>query len=146
MHTTAYQELLEISLVTIIRSSNLSRVATSYVSYACPWAHRTLIYRKLKGLDEHISFDVVSPDMLEEGWVFDETFPGATTDSLFSSRYLREIYQRADSQITTSVTVPILWDKKTNTIVNNESSEIIRMFNTSFNKLTANATTITQMI
>ena len=76
--------------------------------------------------------------MLEEGWVFDESFPAATADELFASQYLREIYQKADPKITTSVTVPILWDKKTNTIVNNESSEIIRMFNRSFNDLTGN--------
>ncbi len=109
-----------------------------YVSYACPWAHRTLIYRKLKGLEEHITISVVAPDMLEDGWVFDKTFLDATEDHLFGSKYLREIYQKAESNITTSVTVPILWDKKTNTIVNNESSEIIRMFNSSFNKLTNN--------
>ena len=109
-----------------------------YVSYACPWAHRTLIYRKLKGLDKHISFNVVSPDMLDVGWILDPSFPDATKDELFASQYLREIYQKADPSITTSVTVPILWDKKTSTIVNNESSEIIRMFNSSFNELTSN--------
>ncbi len=109
-----------------------------YVSYACPWAHRTLIYRKLKGLEEHITVSVVSPDMLNDGWIFDKSFEGATQDDLFGFEYLREVYQKADPNITTSVTVPILWDKKTNTIVNNESSEIIRMFNTSFNKLTGN--------
>jgi len=109
-----------------------------YVSYACPWATRTLIYRSLKGLNEHISVSVVSPDMLDEGWVFDETYPGSTEDHLFGLKYLKEVYQKADSNITTSVTVPVLWDKKTNTIVNNESSEIIRMLNTSFNELTGN--------
>ena len=109
-----------------------------YVGYACPWASRTLIYRSLKGLEEHISVSVVHPDMLDEGWVFDESFPGATPDHLFGSRYLREIYQRADANISTSVTVPILWDKKTQTIVNNESSEIIRIFNDGFNELTGN--------
>lgn len=109
-----------------------------YVSYACPWAHRTLIYRKLKNLDQHISVSVVSPDMLNHGWLFDSTYAGATVDHLFGVKYLREIYQKADPKITTSVTVPILWDKKTNTIVNNESSEIIRMFNSSFNELTGN--------
>jgi putative glutathione S-transferase len=76
--------------------------------------------------------------MLEEGWVFDDSVEGATKDGIFSSQYLREIYQKADPEITTSVTVPILWDKKTSSIVNNESSEIIRMFNTSFNELTGN--------
>ena len=109
-----------------------------YVSYACPWATRTLIYRHLKGLAEHISVSVVHPDMLDEGWQFDGSYPGATEDHLFGSRYLREVYLKAQPDITTSVTVPVLWDKKTQTIVNNESSEIIRMFNSSFNDLTGN--------
>jgi putative glutathione S-transferase len=109
-----------------------------YVSYACPWATRTLIYRSLKDLEEHISFSVVHPDMLDEGWIFDDSFPEATKDDLFGFTFLREVYQKADPKVTTSVTVPVLWDKKTNTIVNNESSEIIRMFNTSFNGLTGN--------
>ncbi|MAW07538.1 MAG: glutathione-dependent reductase [Halobacteriovoraceae bacterium] len=109
-----------------------------YVSYACPWAQRTLIYRKLKELEDHISFSVVHPDMLDEGWVFDDSYLQATKDDLFDSKFLSEIYTKADPKITTSVTVPILWDKKLNTIVNNESSEIIRMFNTSFNSLTGN--------
>ena len=109
-----------------------------YVSYACPWAHRTLIYRELKNLTKHISVSVVHPDMLENGWVFDNTFPEATVDHLFDAKFLYENYQRADKEVTTSVTVPVLWDKKTNTIVNNESSEIIRMFNSSFNELTGN--------
>lgn len=111
-----------------------------YVSYACPWACRTLIYRQLKGLEDHISVSVVHPDMHDEGWIFDESFPAATKDHLFGLKYLREIYTKSDPTITTSVTVPVLWDKKTNTIVNNESSEIIRMFNTSFNDLTGNMT------
>jgi len=109
-----------------------------YVSFACPWANRTLIYRKLKGLENHITVSVVHPDMLENGWAFDDSYEGATKDHLFGFKYLREVYQKADSKITTSVTVPILWDKKTNTIVNNESSEIIRIFNTGFNELTGN--------
>ena len=109
-----------------------------YVSYACPWATRTLIYRQLKDLNDHISVSVVHPDMLEDGWVFDSSFPGATEDHLFGKNFLREIYQKADPSITTSVTVPILWDKKTETIVNNESSQIIRILNTAFNDLTGN--------
>ena len=109
-----------------------------YVSYACPWATRTLIFRKLKSLDNHISVSVVHPDMLEDGWVFDNSFPGATEDHLYHKKFLREIYQKADSKVTTSVTVPILWDKKTETIVNNESSQIIRILNSSFNELTGN--------
>ena len=104
-----------------------------YVSYACPWACRTLIYRKLKGLEQHISVSVVHPDMMENGWFFDKNYHGATEDHLFGLKYLSQVYQKADTNITTSVTVPVLWDKKTNTIVNNESSEIIRMFNSSFN-------------
>ena len=109
-----------------------------YVSYACPWAHRTLIYRRLKGLEEHIGVSVVSPDMLDDGWVFDEGFPGSTKDHLYGATKLRNLYVKADPTITTSVTVPILWDKRTHSIVNNESSEIIRMFNSSFNTLTGN--------
>ena len=76
--------------------------------------------------------------MLDDGWVFDSSFPGATEDHLFGKKFLREIYQKADPSITTSVTVPILWDKKTQTIVNNESSQIIRILNTAFNDLTGN--------
>tara|TARA_Y100000287_G_scaffold182644_1_gene180510 strand:+ start:167 stop:1096 length:930 start_codon:yes stop_codon:yes gene_type:complete len=109
-----------------------------YVSYACPWATRTLIYRHLKDLDSHISVSVVHPDMLDNGWKFDTSFPGATKDHLYGKKFLREIYQKADPTITTSVTVPILWDKKTETIVNNESSLIIRIFNSNFNDLTGN--------
>ena len=108
------------------------------MSYACPWATRTLIYRQLKDLNDHISVSVVHPDMLDDGWVFDSSFPGATEDHLFGKKFLREIYQKADPSITTSVTVPILWDKKTETIVNNESSQIIRILNTAFNDLTGN--------
>jgi len=109
-----------------------------YVSYACPWATRALIYRNLKDLEAHTSVSVVHPDMLDEGWTFDGSYIGATKDHLFGFQYLREVYQKADETVTTSVTVPVLWDKKTNTIVNNESSEIIRMFNGSFNELTGN--------
>jgi glutathionyl-hydroquinone reductase len=109
-----------------------------YVSYACPWATRTLIYRNLKDLVDHISVSVVHPDMLEEGWVFDDSYPGATRDDLFDFKTLKEVYQKADPNITTSVSVPVLWDKKTSSIVNNESSEIIRMFNASFNQLIGN--------
>ncbi len=109
-----------------------------YVSYACPWANRTLIFRELKNLTDHISVDVVDPDMLEYGWSFDASKDGATGDSLYGKKYLHEIYQKADSKVSTSVTVPVLWDKKLETIVNNESSEIIRIFNQSFNDLTGN--------
>lgn len=108
-----------------------------YVSAACPWAHRTLIYRTLKNLEDHISVDFVHPDMLDDGWTFQHGGL-AHGDSLFNEAYLRDIYLRADPNVTGRVTVPILWDKKTNTIVSNESSEIIRMFNTAFNDITGN--------
>ena len=110
-----------------------------YVSLACPWAHRTLIYRSLKGLEEHISVSVVNPYMLENGWTFEESFPGTTADHLFSREFLYQIYLQANSKYSGRVTVPVLWDKKNQTIVSNESSEIIRMFNKSFNELTGNA-------
>ncbi|GGB80587.1 glutathione-dependent reductase [Marinobacterium zhoushanense] len=103
-----------------------------YVSYACPWAHRTLIMRALKGLEPMISVDVVHPLMLENGWTFDRGFDGATGDSLFGSGYLHQLYTRAQPDANGRVTVPLLWDKKRQTIVSNESSEIIRMFNTAF--------------
>ena len=109
-----------------------------YVSYACPWAHRTLIVRKLKGLEDYVSVSVVHPDLLEDGWHFETNFDGATGDDLYQAKFLYELYQKAQSDVSTSVTVPVLWDKKTKTIVNNESSEIIRIFNTEFNHLTNN--------
>ena len=112
-----------------------------YVSYACPWAHRTLIYRALRGLADHITVSVVHPDMLNKGWKFDESYNGATPDHLFGAKQLYEIYQRADSGVSARVTVPILWDKQTNSIVSNESAEIIRMFDTAFNGLTGNTAT-----
>ncbi|MDO3723265.1 glutathione S-transferase family protein [Marinobacter sp. chi1] len=105
-----------------------------YVSMACPWAHRTLIFRKLKGLDAHISISVVSPDMLENGWEFR---PGedAHEDHLYGSQFMHQIYTRAAPDYTGRVTVPVLWDKRRETIVSNESAEIIRMFNSAFNGL-----------
>ena len=106
-----------------------------YVSYACPWAHRTLIFRKLKKLEDIISLSVVHPYMDNEGWDFKENFPAATGDTLYNSVRLHEIYTRAEPEYSGIVTVPVLWDKKTQTIVNNESSEIIRIFNTAFNHL-----------
>lgn len=109
-----------------------------YVSYACPWAHRTLIFRQLKGLVPHISVSVVHPDMLSEGWTFKTDDKGATGDTLFGLPFARDIYIKADPKISGRVTVPILWDKKQNTIVSNESSEIIRMFNSAFDALTGN--------
>ena len=109
-----------------------------YVSYACPWAHRTLIFRALKGLTDHISISVVHPDMLSEGWTFETDDAGATGDSLYGLPYARDIYTKADPKFSGRVTVPILWDKVQQTIVSNESSEIIRMFNSAFDGITGN--------
>ncbi len=109
-----------------------------YVSYACPWAHRALIFRALKDLTDHISVSVVHPDMMEDGWTFATDFEGATGDTLFGSNFLRDIYIKADPNFTGRVTVPVLWDKAQNTIVSNESAEIIRMFNSAFNEITGN--------
>ena len=109
-----------------------------YVAYACPWAHRTLIYRELKDLQEHISTSVVHPDMLEMGWSFDTGFPGATGDKLLSSDYLHQVYQAAQPGVSSKATVPVLWDRETGSIVNNESADIIRIFNSAFDELTGN--------
>ena len=109
-----------------------------YVSYACPWAHRALIFRALKDLTDHISVSVVHPDMMEDGWTFATDFEGATGDTLFGSDFLRDIYIKADPNFTGRVTVPVLWDKAQHTIVSNESAEIIRMFNNAFNEITGN--------
>ncbi len=102
-----------------------------YISHACPWAHRTMIFRKLKGLEDVITISVVHPLMPEESWMFAE-YPGATKDHISAKKYLYENYQLVDPHFTGLVTVPLLWDKVRNTIVNNESSEIIRMFNSAF--------------
>lgn len=102
-----------------------------YVSYACPWAHRTLIFRKLKKLESLISVSVVNPYMGPTGWSF-EPYPDATVDSVNAAGFMHEIYTLAQSDYSGIVTVPVLWDKKLKTIVNNESSEIIRMFNSAF--------------
>lgn len=109
-----------------------------YVSYACPWAHRTLIFRVLKGLTDHISVSVVHPDMLEMGWSFSTDFPGATGDPLLGSDYIHQVYQKAKPDVSGKATVPVLWDKERGMIVSNESSEIIRMLNSAFNGLTGN--------
>lgn len=108
------------------------------VSHACPWAHRTLIFRALKGLTDHISVSVVHPDMLSDGWTFETDDNGATGDTLYGLPFARDIYIKADPEITGRVTVPILWDKQRETVVSNESSEIIRMFNSAFDRLTGN--------
>lgn len=109
-----------------------------YVSYACPWAHRTLIFRALKGLTDHITVSVVHPDMLTDGWTFDDSYAGATGDTLYGLSFARDIYLKAKPDVSGRVTVPILWDKHRETIVSNESAEIIRMFNSAFNDLTGN--------
>ena len=109
-----------------------------YVSYACPWAHRTLIFRKIKGLEDLISVSVVHPDMLSDGWTFETDDKGATGDTLFGLPFMRDVYLKAKPDMTGRVTVPVLWDKAQNAIVSNESSEIIRMFNSAFDGITGN--------
>ncbi|QMT61448.1 glutathione S-transferase family protein [Legionella sp. PC997] len=106
-----------------------------YVSLACPWAHRTLIFRKLKKLEDYIDVSIVHPHMLEKGWTFKQEM-GATGDTLYGLNYLYELYVKANQNYTGRVTVPVLWDKKEQTIVSNESAEIIRQFNQEFNHLT----------
>lgn len=108
-----------------------------YVSLACPWAHRTLIYRKLKGLEDLISVSVVNPYMHDNGWTFAEG-EGVIPDLIHNAKYMYEVYTAAKSDYSGRVTVPVLWDKKNHTIVSNESSEIIRMFNSAFDEVGAN--------
>ncbi|GAB5452179.1 MAG: glutathione S-transferase C-terminal domain-containing protein [Halioglobus sp.] len=110
-----------------------------YVSLACPWAHRTLIMRTLKGLDEHISVSVVSPIMLDNGWTFEET-SGSSGDHLAKRDYHHQVYTDAVSDYSGRVTVPVLWDRQQNTIVSNESADIIRMLNSAFDAMTGNHT------
>ena len=107
-----------------------------YISPACPWAHRTLIFRKLKGLEEMISLSSVNSYLGAEGWTFDPG-PGVIADEINHARYLMEIYKLADPDYSDRATVPVLWDKKQHTIVSNESAEIIRMFNSAFDHLGA---------
>jgi len=109
-----------------------------YVSLACPWAHRTTIYRKLKGLEDMVSLSIVHPFMGDKGWTFAEG-AGVIADPIVKADYLYEVYIAAKPDYTGRVTVPILWDKETNTIVSNESSEIIRMFNSAFDEVGATA-------
>lgn len=104
-----------------------------YVSLACPWAHRALIFRSLKGLQDIVSVSVVDPLMLEQGWGF------AQGDGLYGYEQLHQVYTRAQPDFSGRVTVPVLWDKRQHTIVNNESADIIRMFNSAFNHLTGNS-------
>jgi glutathionyl-hydroquinone reductase len=106
-----------------------------YVSYACPWANRVLAVRTLKGLEQHITHDVVHPIMLKKGWTFTKDDQGANGDSQYQFDFLHQIYTKVDAEITTRVTVPILWDKERETIVSNESAEIIRMLNSAFQQV-----------
>lgn len=110
-----------------------------YVSYACPWAHRTLIMRKLKSLDPLIPVSVVSPNMMDKGWSFKSDFNGVTPEPVFSVSYLKDLYTQVDPQFSGRVTVPVLFDKKLLKIVNNESAEVIRIFNSAFNEITGNS-------
>ncbi len=107
-----------------------------YVSYACPWAHRTLIVRALKGLEDLIGLSVVHWRMLENGWTFEDG-PGVIPDPVIGARAMHELYTLANPSFTGRVTVPVLWDLKERTIVNNESSEVIRIMNTAFDGLGA---------
>jgi putative glutathione S-transferase len=108
-----------------------------YMCYACPWAHRTLIFRALKGLEAMISVDVVHPLLAEEGWTFATDFPGATGDTVNGKQRLYEIYLAAKPDYSGRATVPALWDKERRTIVSNESSEIIRMLGSAFDGIGA---------
>lgn len=105
-----------------------------YVALICPWASRTLIARTLKGLDEVVSVSVVEPALTDEGWRFGD-YPGSDRDTLNGATYMHELYTRADPHFTGRATVPVLWDRKTGTIVNNESADIVRMFNSGFGAL-----------
>lgn len=107
-----------------------------YVSLACPWAHRTLIFRTLKGLEEMIPISIVHWYMAENGWTF-APGDGVVSDPISHAQYMHEIYTAADKNYSGRVTVPVLWDKKQNTIVSNESPEIIRMFNSAFDDIGA---------
>ena len=109
-----------------------------YVSHACPWAHRTLIFRSLKGLEEMISVSVVHWFMADKGWTF-QAGEGVVPDTINNAEFVHQIYTAAMSDYSGRVTVPVLWDKKNNTIVSNESPEIIRMFNSAFDNVGAKA-------
>jgi putative glutathione S-transferase len=109
-----------------------------YVSYACPWAHRTLITRALRGLEEAISVTIVDPKMSDEGWSFTKHEP----DPLLGATFLREVYLRAEARYSGRVTVPVLWDKRTSTVVNNESREVMRILDTEFEGCAQNHTSL----
>ncbi len=107
-----------------------------YISWACPWAHRTLIFRAIKGLENMVSISGVNSIMRSKGWTFDDGY-GVIPDNINHSKYLYEVYLKEDNSYSGRVTVPLLWDKKTSTIVNNESADIIRMFNSAFDNIGA---------
>ena len=107
-----------------------------YVSHACPWAHRTMIFRALKGLEDMISISVVNWLMQDNGWTFEEG-DGVIADPIHNAKFMHQVYTAAKPDLSGRVTVPVLWDKKQNTIVSNESSEIIRMFDSAFDELGA---------
>jgi putative glutathione S-transferase len=107
-----------------------------YVSHNCPWAYRTMVLRKLKGLEEFISVAISASSVKDEGWTYIKE-PGCVPDAVNNITYLHEVYTKAEPQYTGRVTVPTLWDKERETIVSNESSEIIRMFNSAFNEIGA---------
>jgi len=107
-----------------------------YISHACPWAHRTVIFRKLKKLESVIGLSIVEPDMLEQGWFFSDDKQSPYIDHLYGFKYIHQLYTLADKTFTGQITVPVLWDKQKKTIVNNESSEIIRMLNSAFQQYT----------
>ena len=107
-----------------------------YVAYACPWAHRTLIYRKLKGLESMISVSVVNPIMRASGWTFLDGYK-VTADPIHRAKFMHEVYTAANPDYSGRVTVPVVWDKERNTIVSNESADIIRMFNSAFDQVGA---------
>lgn len=109
-----------------------------YISYACPWASRTLIFRTLKGLEDVISLSSVDPHMQDKGWEFGVS-DSDTADPINHAHYLSELYVKADPHYTGRVTVPVLWDKKNQTVVNNESSAIMRMLNSAFNAFATNS-------
>jgi len=110
-----------------------------YISLACPWAHRTLIFRQLKQLESIISVSVVKAEMLDNGWEFDTDAASEYTDPLYQFNYAYQLYLKSNPEYQGRVTVPILWDKQTQTIVNNESVDIIRIFNSAFNAITGNS-------
>lgn len=108
-----------------------------YVSLVCPWAHRTLIMRQLKGLQEHIGVSMVHPLMLDHGWTFGIDFPDTTGDSLYQHEFLYQLYLHDNADYSGRVTVPVLWDKTRHTIVSNEPADIIGMFNSAFDGIGA---------